>query len=362
MATALVSEPPRPRVATRPSRVTPWKPAITATSPPSIAAPSFSGGISSMRARPWASSAMIGICQPVHERARMPHVAQGHGQQSCRHLLAGGDHHVVFVVGGLDPLGGRAGAVGPRHQLVGLAGHRRDHHGYLMARVPLGADQPRHPADALQVSHGRTAEFHHQPGHGPRAEPLLRCRRAAPSSDAPRRPQRPESFVFAAPGARRGHEFPRGRPFQHRSCRRRTVLADRGGVVGSAGQVRAAAQVQSRSPRLHPRPGALRFKRDARARRPFEGLRLLDIGCGGGLLSEPMTRLGFAVTGVDASERNIGTARAHAQGQGLDIDYRAATAEALVEAGEPPFDAILNMEVIEHVADPGAYLRDCARC
>jgi 2-polyprenyl-6-hydroxyphenyl methylase/3-demethylubiquinone-9 3-methyltransferase len=104
-----------------------------------------------------------------------------------------------------------------------------------------------------------------------------------------------------------------------------------------------------------------RFGRDAKARRPFEGLRLLDIGCGGGLLSEPMTRLGFQVTGVDASDRNIGAASAHAAEQGLAIDYRASTAEALLEAGEPAFDVILNMEVIEHVADPAAYLQDCAR-
>ncbi len=104
-----------------------------------------------------------------------------------------------------------------------------------------------------------------------------------------------------------------------------------------------------------------RFGRDPAARRPFEGLRLLDIGCGGGLLSEPMTRLGFRVTGVDASARNIGTASAHASEQGLVIDYRCSTAEALLEAGEPPFDVILNMEVIEHVADPGQFLRDCAR-
>jgi len=103
-----------------------------------------------------------------------------------------------------------------------------------------------------------------------------------------------------------------------------------------------------------------RFGRDPKGRRPFEGLRLLDIGCGGGLLSEPMTRLGFHVVGVDASERNIGTASAHAAEQGLQIDYRASTAEALVAAGEPLFDVVLNMEVIEHVADPREYLRSCA--
>jgi len=104
-----------------------------------------------------------------------------------------------------------------------------------------------------------------------------------------------------------------------------------------------------------------RFQRDPKARRPFEGLRLLDIGCGGGLLSEPMTRLGFHVVGVDASERNIGTASAHAAEQGLDIDYRASTAEDLLAKGEPAFDLILNMEVIEHVADAGEFLRSCAQ-
>ena len=104
-----------------------------------------------------------------------------------------------------------------------------------------------------------------------------------------------------------------------------------------------------------------RFAGDAGARAPFQGLRLLDIGCGGGLLCEPMARLGFSVTGVDASTRNIDVARAHAAEGGLLIDYRAATAESLLAAGETPFDLILNMEVVEHVTDPGAYLRDCAR-
>lgn len=96
------------------------------------------------------------------------------------------------------------------------------------------------------------------------------------------------------------------------------------------------------------------------ARKPFEGLRVLDIGCGGGLVSEPMTRLGASVTAVDASEANIKTAMTHAAQSGLDIDFRAGTVEELIEAGEPAFDVVLNLEVVEHVADPSQFLKDCA--
>ena len=107
---------------------------------------------------------------------------------------------------------------------------------------------------------------------------------------------------------------------------------------------------------------AARFGRPAAGARPFAGLKLLDIGCGGGLLSEPMARLGFEVTGLDASAKNIGTASAHAAEGGLDIAYRNITVEELLAAGaEASFDVVLNMEVVEHVPDPGRFLRDCAR-
>ncbi len=103
---------------------------------------------------------------------------------------------------------------------------------------------------------------------------------------------------------------------------------------------------------------AAEFDRDLDAPAPFEGLRILDIGCGGGLLSEPMARLGANVVGADAAERNIPVAQLHAEQSGLEIDYRFTTAEALAEAGEQ-FDAVLNMEVVEHVADPLSYLTAC---
>lgn len=101
------------------------------------------------------------------------------------------------------------------------------------------------------------------------------------------------------------------------------------------------------------------FGRDGAARRPLEGLRLLDIGCGGGLLSEPMARLGADVIGADASERNISIARLHAAQSGLGIDYRATTSEALAAAGER-FDIVLNMEVVEHVDNVPLYMKSCA--
>jgi 2-polyprenyl-6-hydroxyphenyl methylase / 3-demethylubiquinone-9 3-methyltransferase len=104
-----------------------------------------------------------------------------------------------------------------------------------------------------------------------------------------------------------------------------------------------------------------RFERSFTSLKPFEGLSLLDVGCGGGLLSEPMARIGFAVTGLDASDKNIGTASLHAKMSGLEITYLSQTVEQLESHNGPLFDVVLCMEVIEHVADPEAFLQACAR-
>jgi 2-polyprenyl-6-hydroxyphenyl methylase/3-demethylubiquinone-9 3-methyltransferase len=101
------------------------------------------------------------------------------------------------------------------------------------------------------------------------------------------------------------------------------------------------------------------FHRDAGRPPCLEGLRILDIGCGGGLLCEPLARLGAGVVGADPSPDNIEAARLHAGRGGLSIDYRVTTAEALAAAGER-FDVVLAMEVVEHVADVGLFVRSCA--
>ena len=103
-----------------------------------------------------------------------------------------------------------------------------------------------------------------------------------------------------------------------------------------------------------------RLGRDALQARPLKGLRALDIGCGGGILSESIARLGADVTGVDVVEKNLHIAALHSTKSGLDIDYRHAPVSSLADAGER-FDLVLNMEVVEHVADLEAFMASCNR-
>jgi 2-polyprenyl-6-hydroxyphenyl methylase/3-demethylubiquinone-9 3-methyltransferase len=104
---------------------------------------------------------------------------------------------------------------------------------------------------------------------------------------------------------------------------------------------------------------AAQFERDPRKLDCLKGLRMLDIGCGGGILSEPLARLGAQMVGADPAEENIEAARAHAEEQGVAVDFRATTAEDLAEAGET-FDVVLAMEVVEHVTDVEAFVSTCA--
>ena len=104
---------------------------------------------------------------------------------------------------------------------------------------------------------------------------------------------------------------------------------------------------------------AAHFGGDAKRLDSLAGLRVLDIGCGGGILAEPLARLGAAVVGADPSERNIEVARHHAAQSGLAIDYRNTSAEALADAGET-FDVVLAMEVVEHVTDVGLFVNVAA--
>ena len=101
------------------------------------------------------------------------------------------------------------------------------------------------------------------------------------------------------------------------------------------------------------------FDRDPKKLDCLKGLRMLDIGCGAGILSEPLARLGAQMVGADPSEENIAVASAHADDNGVEVDYRATTAEALAEAGET-FDVVLAMEVVEHVNDVKEFVATCA--
>lgn len=117
-------------------------------------------------------------------------------------------------------------------------------------------------------------------------------------------------------------------------------------------------------------PLRLRFIRDSimahfslpeNAPAPLKGLKILDVGCGGGLVCEPLARLGATITGIDADKNAIATAQSHAAGSGLDITYQATTTEALLPGDKNRFDVVVALEIVEHVANPGDFITSCAK-
>lgn len=155
-----------------------------------------------------------------------------------------------------------------------------------------------------------------------------------------------------------------------KNMRRQTTTVDEAEIAHFAAMADEWWDAAGKFAPLHAmNPVRLRFIRDHIAARhgrnttapaPFSGLSVLDVGSGGGLVCEPMARLGATVTGIDAAEKNIQVARLHAEQTGLDIDYRHTTAEALAEAGAR-YDVVLALEIVEHVADVEAFLAAVAQ-
>ena len=263
-------------------------------------------------------------------------------------------------------------AAAARHQVTSwlvVAGHGRHHHGDLMAGVDLALDMARHVADAIDIGDRGSAEFHHKPGHSGCASQATDGGR--PEPDDERRPKKARIHTGGVPGLQ-----PR-RPVNHA----RAAMAPKPQRQSNQGTV-DPAEVERFSalaaewwdPRGKMAPlhkfnpvrigyirdrAAARFDRDPKRLDSLKGLRILDIGCGGGLLSEPLARLGADMVGVDPSETNIEAAKQHAALSELPIDYRCTTAEDLAEAREQ-FDIVLAMEVVEHVADVPLFVQSCA--
>src|SRR5262245_40721285 len=400
MATAEVSDPPRPSVVMRPvAWCMPWKPEITATSPRSLKRRISSAPLtSSMRAVPCASLVRMGNCQPCHERALTPHAFDHEGEKSRRDLLARGHHGVVFA----RIVQGR-GLLAPGHELVGLAHHGRNHHGHVVARRHLALDMARDVANAVDIGDRRSAELHHQARHA--RLPEEKGRRHRSSGEALRRERPIHTGGVALPQPRANRRKQRATaPFAPNGVRRdgflvrcqdrmdvRTgssqpgELSERMGMRHEArpgattvdeaevarfdamaavwwdphGEMRALHMINPVRLRYIRNAACQHFGRDPKRLDCLKDLRMLDIGCGAGLLSEPLARLGASMVGADAAETNIKMAAAHAAAAGLTIDYRAVTAEALADAGER-FDVVLAMEVVEHVADMPLFIGRCA--
>ena len=277
------------------------------------------------------------------------------------HLLTG-SHDDIVLLGIIEG----CAFLAPGNQFIGLARHGRDNHGHIMPGVPLTLDVPCHILDAFDRGDGGSAEFHHETGHG-NSKVRLQERKASDDIADGREAR-------AALCNRETRESMR-RP-QCSKLRVSTMDSSAASRVDEA-EVEKFNRLASQwwDPRGEMKPLhkfnpvrlawlrdalALHFDRDPKAIQPFRGLSLLDIGCGGGLLSEPLARMGFAVTGIDPAGNNVEVATAHAARSGVEVTYRKVLAETLL-AEKASFDAVLAMEVVEHVPDVPDFVDIAAR-
>src|SRR5579883_3677900 len=357
-ATAEVSEPPRPKVVMRLSGPKPWKPATTATCP-SLKRRSISAVlIESMRALPWTPSVLIGICQPSQERALTPRSCKARARRpavtcspdatttsysraSCRRLVSPTQSTSWLVVPAMAETTTATSWPASTSRLTRRA--------TLLIRSMSRTEVPPNFWTIRAMSS--------HPGASRARTHRCRSRGANPYSVAVRQSKPRDAWRG---GRRNGMN-----PSPEAAARGPGGTVDPGEIARFAALAEAWWDPRGKFRPLHKlNPLRLQFLRerflahfgrDAALLSPFSGLRLLDIGCGGGLVAEPMARLGFAVTGIDAGAAAIAAARRHAEASGLAIDYRFAAAESLAAEGVV-FDVVLALEVIEHVADPDAFL------
>ena len=319
------------------SLCTPWKPAITATSWRSLKRLIELGAVDVEDARRAMRVRGADRQLPALPGAGIDaHGLQRDRQQPGGDLLARGYHRIVFA--GVVQ---RRRLAAPGHELVGDAGHGGDDDRHLMAGVDLALDVARDVADAVDVGDRGSAELHDESGHG-----WLDLRRDL-AARAPhyRKPPREKARI---------HTGGDGWPQPHRLERAQWRAARSPGTISTVDEARGRALLGALAaewwdPRgkmgmLHKfnpvRLGFIKqaacghFERDGKRLDALSGLRILDIGCGGGILSEPLARLGAAVVGADPSQANIEAAQLHAAAAGVTVDYRATTAEALADDGE----------------------------
>src|SRR5882672_1100585 len=363
IATAEVSEPPRPSVVMRPvSWCRPWKPEITATCLCSLKRLISSAPLTSrMRAEPCALSVRIGNCQPCHERALTPMPSS--------------------TIASSPAVTCSPDATTASYSRASCSGAACRHQSTSSLVAPAMADTTTAtswPASTSRLTWRATLRMRSM--SATEVPPNFITRRAMAGYFWSQARMRAGAELYGKPPRQKAriHTGEVSRPQPKCLVWRRSMAAkaQRAGLTVDADEVARFSALAATwwDPRgkmgmLHKfnpvRLGYIKqaacrqFERDAKRLDSLAGLRILDIGCGGGILSEPLARLGAAVVGADPAEANIAAARLHAAEAGVSVDYRATTAEALADAGER-FDVVLAMEVVEHVADVSLFIKRCA--